>query len=80
MRSFLKQGRVPASNSDRLALGGQCGLRVLLGPLRASFDNNSLITGILVLNRVALALDAVVGVVARHLMKCTPRAGETEKL
>lgn len=37
-------------------------------------------TGFFVLNRVALVLDAVVGVVARHLTKCQPQAGETEKL
>jgi NitT/TauT family transport system permease protein len=36
--------------------------------------------GILVLTAFALALDALVGVAERRLMKWQPRAGETEKL
>jgi NitT/TauT family transport system permease protein len=36
--------------------------------------------GILVLTAFALALDALVGVAEKRLMKWQPKAGETEKL
>jgi NitT/TauT family transport system permease protein len=61
-------------------LGSSAGVGYLILQAEGSFDINTVMAGILVLTAFALALDALVGVVERRLMKWQPRAGETEKL
>jgi NitT/TauT family transport system permease protein len=61
-------------------LGSSAGVGYLILQAEGSFDINTVMAGILVLTAFALALDALVGVAERRLMKWQPRAGETEKL
>ncbi len=61
-------------------LGSARGVGYLILQAEGSFDINTVMAGILVLTVFALALDAVVGLAERRLMKWQPRAGETEKL
>jgi NitT/TauT family transport system permease protein len=61
-------------------LGSSQGVGYLILQAEGSFDINTVMAGILVLTAFALALDAVVTVVEKRLMKWQPRGGETEKL
>jgi NitT/TauT family transport system permease protein len=61
-------------------LGSSQGVGYLILQAEGSFDINTVMAGILVLTAFALALDALVGVLEKRLMKWQPRAGETEKL
>jgi len=61
-------------------LGSSQGVGYLILQAEGTFDINTVMAGILVLTAFALALDAAVGRLERHLMKWQPRAGETEKL
>lgn len=61
-------------------LGSSQGVGYLILQAEGSFDINTVMAGILVLTAFALALDAGVGRIEKHLMKWQPRAGETEKL
>jgi NitT/TauT family transport system permease protein len=61
-------------------LGSSQGVGYLILQAEGSFDINTVMAGILVLTAFALALDAVVGLIEKKLMKWQPRSGETEKL
>jgi NitT/TauT family transport system permease protein len=61
-------------------LGSAQGVGYLILQAEGSFDINTVMAGIVVLTAFALALDALVGRIERHLMKWQPRSGETEKL
>jgi NitT/TauT family transport system permease protein len=61
-------------------LGSSQGVGYLILQAEGSFDINTVMAGILVLTAFALALDALVGRIEKHLMKWQPRNGETEKL
>ncbi|HVL55862.1 MAG TPA: ABC transporter permease [Burkholderiaceae bacterium] len=61
-------------------LGSARGVGYLILQAEGTFDISTVVAGILVLTAFALALDALVGVVERRLMKWQPRQGETEKL
>ena len=61
-------------------LGSAQGVGYLILQVEGAFDINTVMAGILVLTAFALALDALVSVVERRLMKWQPKAGETEKL
>ncbi len=61
-------------------LGSSQGVGYLILQAEGTFDINTVMAGILVLTAFALAIDAAVGRVEKHLMKWQPRAGETEKL
>jgi NitT/TauT family transport system permease protein len=61
-------------------LGSSQGVGYLILQAEGSFDINTVMAGILVLTVFALALDAVVGLIEKKLMKWQPRSGETEKL
>lgn len=61
-------------------LGSAQGVGYLILQAEGSFDINTVMAGILVLTSFALAIDAIVGRIERHLMKWQPRSGETEKL
>ena len=61
-------------------LGSAQGVGYLILQAEGSFDINTVMAGILVLTSFALAIDAIVGRLERHLMKWQPRSGETEKL
>ncbi|NEX64669.1 ABC transporter permease [Noviherbaspirillum galbum] len=61
-------------------LGSARGVGYLILQAEGSFDINTVFAGILVLTVFALALDTIVGVVEKRLMKWQPKSGETEKL
>jgi len=61
-------------------LGSSQGVGYLILQAEGAFDINTVMAGILVLTAFALALDALVGVAEKRLMKWQPKAGETEKL
>ena len=61
-------------------LGSAQGVGYLILQAEGTFDINTVMAGILVLTAFALALDAIVTVVERRLMKWQPKAGESEKL
>ncbi|MGN6526094.1 MAG: ABC transporter permease [Burkholderiaceae bacterium] len=60
-------------------LGSSQGVGYLILQAEGSFDIDTVMAGILVLTAFALALDALVGVAEKALMKWQPRAGESEK-
>ena len=45
-----------------------------------TFDVNTVFAGIVVLTAFALALDYIVGLGEKRLMKWQPKSGETEKI
>lgn len=61
-------------------LGSSQGVGYLILQAEGSFDINTVMAGILVLTVFALAIDALVGVIEKRLMKWQPKVGETEKL
>ncbi len=61
-------------------LGSSQGVGYLILQAEGAFDINTVMAGILVLTAFALALDALVSVAEKRLMKWQPKAGETEKL
>jgi NitT/TauT family transport system permease protein len=61
-------------------LGSARGVGYLILQAEGTFDVNTVFAGIVVLTAFALALDALVGVVERRLMRWQPRAAETERL
>jgi NitT/TauT family transport system permease protein len=61
-------------------LGSSQGVGYLILQAEGSFDINTVMAGILVLTAFALFIDALVGVIEKHLMKWQPKVGETEKL
>jgi NitT/TauT family transport system permease protein len=61
-------------------LGSARGVGYLILQAEGTFDVNTVFAGIVVLTAFALALDGLVGVIERGLMKWQPRQGETEKL
>jgi NitT/TauT family transport system permease protein len=61
-------------------LGSSQGVGYLILQAEGSFDINTVMAGILVLTIFALAIDALVGVIEKRLMKWQPKVGETEKL
>lgn len=61
-------------------LGSSQGVGYLILQAEGTFDINTVMAGIVVLTAFALALDALVGRIERHLVKWQPRAGQTEKL
>jgi NitT/TauT family transport system permease protein len=61
-------------------LGSARGVGYLILQAEGSFDIDTVMAGILVLTAFALALDAAVGRIERHLMRWQPGTAETEKL
>jgi len=61
-------------------LGSSQGVGYLILQAEGAFDINTVMAGILVLTAFALALDGLVGLAERRLLKWQPKAGETEKL
>jgi len=61
-------------------LGSSQGVGYLILQAEGAFDINTVMAGILVLTVFALALDALVSMAEKRLMKWQPKAGETEKL
>jgi NitT/TauT family transport system permease protein len=61
-------------------LGSSQGVGYLILQAEGSFDINTVMAGIVVLTVFALALDSLVGILEKRLMKWQPRSGETEKL
>ena len=61
-------------------LGSARGVGYLILQAEGTFDINTVFAGIVVLTACALALDAIVGVIEKRLMKWQPRSGETEKV
>lgn len=61
-------------------LGSSQGVGYLILQAEGTFDINTVMAGIVVLTAFALALDALVGRIERHLVKWQPKAGQTEKL
>jgi len=61
-------------------LGSARGVGYLILQAEGTFDVNTVFAGIVVLTAFALALDGIVGVLEKRLMKWQPRSGETEKL
>ena len=61
-------------------LGSSQGVGYLILQAEGTFDINTVMAGIVVLTGFALALDALVGRIERHLVKWQPKAGQTEKL
>jgi len=61
-------------------LGSARGVGYLILQAEGTFDINTVFAGILVLTAFALALDSVVGMIEKRLMKWQPKAGETEKM
>lgn len=61
-------------------LGSARGVGYLILQAEGTFDVNTVFAGIVVLTAFALALDGIVGVIERRLMKWQPKTGETEKL
>ena len=61
-------------------LGSARGVGYLILQAEGTFDVNTVFAGIVVLTAFALALDGIVGVIERRLMKWQPKTSETEKL
>ena len=61
-------------------LGSSQGVGYLILQAEGAFDINTVMAGILVLTAFALALDALVGVAEKRLMRWRPTAGESERL
>jgi len=61
-------------------LGSSQGVGYLILQAEGSFDINTVMAGILVLTVFALALDGLVGIAERRLMKWQPKAGESERM
>jgi NitT/TauT family transport system permease protein len=61
-------------------LGSARGVGYLILQAEGTFDVNTVFAGIVVLTAFALALDGIVGIIEKRLMKWQPRSGETEKL
>ena len=61
-------------------LGSARGVGYLILQAEGTFDVNTVFAGIVVLTAFALALDGLVGLIEKRLMKWQPRSGETEKL
>ncbi len=61
-------------------LGSARGVGYLILQAEGTFDINTVFAGILVLTAFALALDSLVGMIEKRLMKWQPKAGETEKM
>ena len=61
-------------------LGSARGVGYLILQAEGTFDVNTVFAGIAVLTAFALALDALVGVAERRLMKWQPRSAEAERL
>ena len=61
-------------------LGSAKGVGYLILQAEGTFDINTVMAGIVVLTIFALALDGLVGVIEKRLMKWQPKTGETEKL
>ena len=61
-------------------LGSARGVGYLILQAEGTFDINTVFAGILVLTAFALALDSIVGLIEKRLMKWQPKAGETEKM
>ncbi len=61
-------------------LGSSQGVGYLILQAEGSFDINTVMAGILVLTVFALALDALVGLIEKKLMRWQPRSEETERL
>ena len=61
-------------------LGSARGVGYLILQAEGTFDINTVFAGILVLTAFALALDTLVGMIEKRLMKWQPKAGETEKM
>jgi len=61
-------------------LGSARGVGYLILQAEGLFDINTVFAGIVVLTAFALALDGLVGLVEKRLMKWQPRTGETEKV
>jgi NitT/TauT family transport system permease protein len=61
-------------------LGSARGVGYLILQAEGTFDVNTVFAGIVVLTAFALALDGLVGLIERRLMKWQPKSGETEKL
>jgi NitT/TauT family transport system permease protein len=59
-------------------LGSARGVGYLILQAEGTFDINGVVAGIVVLTVFALALDAAVGRLERHLLKWQPRFGQTE--
>src|SRR4051794_16512150 len=62
------------------SLGSARGVGYLILQAEGTFDVNTVFAGIVVLTAFALALDGLVGLIEKRLMKWQPRSGETEKL
>lgn len=61
-------------------LGSARGVGYLILQAEGSFDIDTVVAGIVLLTACALALDGLVGVAERRLMKWQPRSGQTEQL
>jgi NitT/TauT family transport system permease protein len=61
-------------------LGSAAGVGYLILQAEGTFDINTVFAGILVLTAFALALDAAVSSVERHLMRWQPRVSDNAKL
>ncbi|GAA4355398.1 ABC transporter permease [Variovorax defluvii] len=61
-------------------LGSARGVGYLILQAEGTFDVNTVFAGIAVLTAFALALDGLVGLIERRLMKWQPKSGETEKI
>ena len=60
-------------------LGSASGVGYLILQAEGTFDVNTVFAGIVVLTAFALALDYIVGLGEKRLMKWQPKSGETEK-
>jgi len=61
-------------------LGSARGVGYLILQAEGSFDTNTVVAGIVVLTACALAIDTLVGLVERRLMKWQPKSSAGEKL
>lgn len=61
-------------------LGSAAGVGYLILQAEGTLDVNTVFAGIVVLTTFALALDGLVGVIERRLMRWQPKASETEQL
>jgi len=61
-------------------LGSAAGVGYLILQAEGTLDVNTVFAGIVVLTAFALALDGLVGVIERRLMRWQPKASETEQL
>jgi NitT/TauT family transport system permease protein len=61
-------------------LGSARGVGYLILQAEGSFDTNTVVAGIVVLTACALAIDALVGLIERRLMKWQPKSSAGEKI